>query len=91
FVEGRVFSRVRSNMKIVEDEMFGGVVVIERFKDEKEGIKVGNDREYGLGGRVFRSEGGKGVGVIKKVGGGMSWAKRYHFRFKEGCWGGYKE
>ena len=35
FVEPTVFSNVTSNMKIVQDEIFGPVVVIQTFKDEK--------------------------------------------------------
>ncbi|WVE37756.1 aldehyde dehydrogenase family protein, partial [Priestia megaterium] len=53
FVEPTVFSSVTSNMKIVQDEIFGPVVVIQTFKDEKEAIKLANDTEYGLAGSVF--------------------------------------
>ncbi|MBY0062994.1 aldehyde dehydrogenase family protein [Priestia aryabhattai] len=91
FVEPTVFSNVTSNMKIVQDEIFGPVVVIQTFKDEKEAIKLANDTEYGLAGSVFTNDGAKALRVIKKLRAGITWVNTYHFTFNEAPWGGYKQ
>ncbi|MCM3150611.1 aldehyde dehydrogenase family protein [Priestia megaterium] len=91
FVEPTVFSNVTSNMKIVQDEIFGPVVVIQTFKDEKEAIKFANDTEYGLAGSVFTTDGAKALRVIKKLRAGITWVNTYHFTFNEAPWGGYKQ
>ncbi|MFQ6389849.1 aldehyde dehydrogenase family protein [Priestia aryabhattai] len=91
FVEPTVFSSVTSNMKIVKDEIFGPVVVIQTFKDEKEAIKLANDTEYGLAGSVFTNDGAKALRVIKKLRAGITWVNTYHFTFNEAPWGGYKQ
>lgn len=91
FVEPTVFSSVTSNMKIVQDEIFGPVVVIQTFKDEKEAIKLANDTEYGLAGSVFTNDGAKALRVIKKLRAGITWINTYHFTFNEAPWGGYKQ
>ncbi|MDG0031186.1 aldehyde dehydrogenase family protein [Priestia sp. Y58] len=91
FVEPTVFSNVTSHMKIVQDEIFGPVVVIQTFKDEKEAIKLANDTEYGLAGSVFTTDGAKALRVIKKLRAGITWVNTYHFTFNEAPWGGYKQ
>ncbi|KJL03219.1 aldehyde dehydrogenase family protein [Priestia aryabhattai] len=91
FVEPTVFSSVTSNMKIVQEEIFGPVVVIQTFKDEKEAIKLANDTEYGLAGSVFTKDGAKALRVIKKLRAGITWINTYHFTFNEAPWGGYKQ
>ncbi|MGI1799772.1 aldehyde dehydrogenase family protein [Priestia sp. TRN 1309] len=91
FVEPTVFSSVTSNMKIVQDEIFGPVVVIQTFKDEKEAIKLANDTEYGLAGSVFTTDGAKALRMIKKLRAGITWVNTYHFTFNEAPWGGYKQ
>ncbi|WP_427126615.1 aldehyde dehydrogenase family protein [Priestia megaterium] len=91
FVEPTVFSNVTSNMKIVQDEIFGPVVVIQTFKNEKEAIKLANDTEYGLAGSVFTNDGAKALRVIKKLRAGITWVNTYHFTFNEAPWGGYKQ
>ncbi|WP_393959549.1 aldehyde dehydrogenase family protein [Priestia megaterium] len=91
FVEPTVFSNVTSNMKIVQDEIFGPVVVIQTFKDEKEAIQLANDTEYGLAGSVFTNDGAKALRVIKKLRAGITWVNTYHFTFNEAPWGGYKQ
>jgi betaine-aldehyde dehydrogenase len=91
FVEPTVFSNVTSNMKIVQDEIFGPVVVIQTFKDEKEAFKLANDTEYGLAGSVFTNDGAKALRVIKKLRAGITWVNTYHFTFNEAPWGGYKQ
>lgn len=90
FVEPTVFVNVQQNMRIVQEEIFGPVVVIQKFKDEQDAIKLANGTNYGLAGAVFTNDGAKALRVIKKVRSGITWINMYHNTYNEAPWGGYK-
>ena len=48
YVQPTVFTDATPDMKIMREEIFGPVVVIVKFKDEAEAIKLANDTTYGL-------------------------------------------
>lgn len=91
FVEPTVFTDVTSDMKIVKEEIFGPVVVVQKFKTEEEAIRLANHTDYGLAGGVFTQDGAKALRVIKKLKAGITWINTYHFTFNEAPWGGYKQ
>lgn len=91
FIAPTVFTDVTPDMRIVQEEIFGPVVVIQKFKDVEEAIKLANDTDYGLAGGVFSNDGAKGLRVIKKVRAGITWVNDYHPTYVEAPWGGYKQ
>ncbi|MEH7106437.1 aldehyde dehydrogenase family protein [Bacillus sp. JJ1764] len=91
FVEPTVFVDVKQDMRIVQEEIFGPVVCIQKFKDEEEAIKLANDTVYGLAGGVFSNDGAKAMRVIKKIRSGITWINAYHPTYNEAPWGGYKQ
>lgn len=91
FVEPTVFVDVKQDMRIVQEEIFGPVVVIQKFKDESEAIKLANGTVFGLAGGVFTNDGAKGLRVIKKLRAGITWINSYHPTYNEAPWGGYKQ
>jgi betaine-aldehyde dehydrogenase len=91
FVEPTVFVDVKPSMTIFQEEIFGPVVVIEKFKDEQEAISLANCTEYGLAGAVFTVNGAKAMRVIKKIRAGITWINTYHNTYNEAPWGGYKQ
>lgn len=48
YIEPTIFTNVRSDMKIVREEIFGPVIVVVKFKDEAEAINLANDTSFGL-------------------------------------------
>jgi len=48
FIEPTIFSNVSEDMKIMQEEIFGPVCSIAKFKTEEDAIKVGNSTTYGL-------------------------------------------
>ena len=48
FIEPTIFSNVTEDMKIMQEEIFGPVCSIAKFKTEEDAIKVGNSTTYGL-------------------------------------------
>jgi acyl-CoA reductase-like NAD-dependent aldehyde dehydrogenase len=53
YVAPTVFSGVRNDMKIAQEEIFGPVVVAVTFKGEDDAIRIGNDTIYGLQANVW--------------------------------------
>lgn len=91
FVEPTVFVDVEQNMRIVQEEIFGPVVCIQKFKSEEEALKLANGTVYGLAGAVFSKDGAKALRVIKKLRSGITWINSYHPTYNEAPWGGYKQ
>jgi aldehyde dehydrogenase (NAD+) len=56
FVRPTVFSDVRNDMKIAQDEIFGPVLSILPYGDEEEAISIANNTPYGLQGYVFSAD-----------------------------------
>jgi acyl-CoA reductase-like NAD-dependent aldehyde dehydrogenase len=67
FVRPTVFSDVRNDMTIAQEEIFGPVLSIIPYKDEDEAIKIANDTVYGLGGGVWSSDQEHAVRVARKL------------------------
>lgn len=53
FVKPTLFSRVRNDMAIAREEIFGPVVTIIPYEDEEDAIRIANDTDYGLSAVVF--------------------------------------
>jgi betaine-aldehyde dehydrogenase len=91
FVAPTVFVKTRPDMKIVREEIFGPVLVVQLFDSEEEAVRLANDTIYGLAGGVFTSDQGKGLRVLRKLRAGITWLNTYHPTFNEAPWGGYKQ
>lgn len=91
FVEPTAFTDTTEDMSIVQEEIFGPVVVFQKFTDEKDAIRLANNTVYGLAGSVFTGDGAKALRVIKKVRAGITWVNTYHTTYNEAPWGGYKQ
>lgn len=48
FIQPTLFTDVTQNMKIAQEEIFGPVVTVQKFKDIDEAVKIGNGTEYGM-------------------------------------------
>jgi aldehyde dehydrogenase (NAD+) len=56
FVRPTVFSDVRSDMTIAQEEIFGPVLAIIPYDDEEEAVRIANDTVYGLAGGVWSGD-----------------------------------
>lgn len=91
FVEPTIFTDVTSDMRIYREEIFGPVLVVQKFRDEDEAVRLANDSIYGLAGAVFTSDYETSMRVAKNVRVGVFWVNAYHPAFVEAPWGGYKQ
>ena len=56
FVKPTVFSEVESSMTIAQEEIFGPVLSILPYDDEKDAVRIANDSIYGLAGAVWAED-----------------------------------
>jgi aldehyde dehydrogenase (NAD+) len=71
FVRPTVFSDVRNDMTIAQEEIFGPVLSIIPCDDEDDAIRIANDSPYGLSGGVWSSDPGRAERVARRIRTGM--------------------
>lgn len=67
FVTPTVFANVDNMMRIAQEEIFGPVLVVIPFDDEKDAIRIANESRFGLGGSIFTSDPDHGVEVAAQI------------------------
>ena len=67
FVQPTVFTDVRPDATIAQEEIFGPVVAVIPYKDEDEAIAIANNSQYGLNGSVFTSDVERGLRVAARI------------------------
>jgi len=91
FVEPTLLTEVNNKMRVAQEEIFGPVGVVIKFKDEDDLIKMVNDSPYGLGGGVFTKDITKAFRVARAMETGRVWVNCYN-QIPAGCpFGGWKE
>lgn len=77
FIPPTVFADVTSDMTIFQEEIFGPVVCISKFKTEEDAIELANGVNYGLAGAVFTNNIKRGHRVAKKIKAGQVYINTY--------------
>jgi aldehyde dehydrogenase (NAD+) len=67
FVKPTVFSEVRNNMTIAQEEIFGPVLSIIPVDSEDEAVAVANDTIYGLSGAVWSGDADKARSIARQI------------------------
>jgi betaine-aldehyde dehydrogenase len=67
FVRPTVFSEVRRDMTIAQEEIFGPVLSILPYDTEDEAIEIANDSVYGLAGAVWAADAARATGVARRI------------------------
>lgn len=91
FLEPTIFTNCHSNMRIVQEEVFGPVLTVETFRTIEEAIAKANDTIYGLAGAIFSNDIGKAERIASKLRLGTVWINDFHPYFAQAPWGGYKQ
>lgn len=91
YVNPAIFTQVKPDMRIVQEEIFGPVVVVEKFDGEEQAIELANGTNFGLAGAVFTNDITRAYRVVKAIRAGITWINGYHSTFNECPWGGYKQ
>lgn len=67
FVRPTIFSAVRSDMRIAQEEIFGPVLCILPYDSEEEAIEIANDSRFGLSGAVWSSDPARAESVARRM------------------------
>jgi len=89
YVKPTVF-KGHNKMRIFQEEIFGPVVAVTTFKDEKEALEIANDTLYGLGSGVWSRDGNVAYRMGRGIQAGRVWTNCYHLYPAHAAFGGYK-
>ena len=80
-----------NKMRIFQEEIFGPVLSVTKFKTMEEAIEIGNDTIYGLGAGVWSRDGATAYRVGREIQAGRVWTNCYHVYPAHAAFGGYKQ
>jgi aldehyde dehydrogenase (NAD+) len=80
-----------NKMRVAQEEIFGPVALVIKFKTEDEVIAMANDSEYGLGGAVWTRDINRAFKVAKGIETGRMWVNNYNSLPAHSPFGGYKK
>lgn len=78
FVEPTLLVDVTNDMAIAQEEIFGPVGVVIKFKDVDDVVKMANESVYGLGGGVYTKNIDTALDVARRVKTGRIWVNTYN-------------
>ncbi len=91
FFKPTLITNATNDMRVAQEEIFGPVAVVIKFKTEDEVVAMANDSQYGLGGAVWTKNINKAIRVARNVETGRMWVNTYN-QIPAGCpFGGYKK
>jgi aldehyde dehydrogenase (NAD+) len=91
FIEPTIFSNVTEDMKINQEEIFGPVCTISKFKTKEEVIAAGNNTTYGLAAAVHTTNLNTALEVSNALKAGTVWVNTYNTLHHQLPFGGFKE
>jgi 1-pyrroline dehydrogenase len=91
YYEPTVIAGPDQKSEIIQDEVFGPVVTVQRFSDEEQAIAWANDVRFGLAASVWTADIGRGMRVAKAIQFGTVWINDHFTLVSEMPHGGFKE
>ena len=77
FYEPTIIDCPRSDLRILDTEMFGPVLSVLRFRDEAEAIELANASVHGLAAGVFTKSSARSLRMVKALEAGIVWVNTY--------------
>jgi aldehyde dehydrogenase len=80
-----------NKMRIFQEEIFGPVISVTKFKDDEDALAIANDTLYGLGAGIWTRDGTRAYRFGRALQAGRVWTNCYHLYPAHAAFGGYKQ
>ena len=90
FIEPTVFANVSNSMRIAQEEVFGPVLSVIRFREDDEAYAMANDTAYGLAAGVWTNDQRRAFTAAKRLRAGTVWTNTYRAVSYMAPFGGFK-
>ena len=91
FHQPTVFTGVRNEMTIAQEEIFGPVMSVLKFSSEEEAYRIANDVEYGLAAGVWTNDLARAHRASRSLRVGTVWVNTYQMVYPSVPYGGVKQ
>lgn len=91
FISPAVFANVKHEMRISQEEIFGPVVSVIKFKDEADALRIANGTAYSLAAGVWSGDMGRVQRFAKRARAGTVWINTYGYTDVRLPWGGERD
>lgn len=91
FVEPTVLVDTEPGMRVVDEEIFGPVLTVQRFTDTEQVVQAANATAYGLAGGIWTRDLALAHNVASELRAGSVWINTYHVLDPALPFGGYKQ
>ncbi len=91
FLAPTVLTEVSPRMQIFQEEVFGPVVIVEKFSNLNQGVELANSTPFALACCVWSQDQEKAAQIARQVNAGIVWVNTYGMFFDELAYGGFKQ
>jgi acyl-CoA reductase-like NAD-dependent aldehyde dehydrogenase len=91
FVEPTIFVNVDNASAIAQEEIFGPVLSVIKYKNDDDAVRIANDSMYGLGGGVWSRNNDRAMKIAQRLRTGTVWINEWHLISEKAPFGGYKQ